>query len=71
MAQIHCNSAQADPYCISVLFLDGKIATLILQFCFKGQVGPSIFKMINLVPQLLFLDQSYPYIDVMLHNTMR
>jgi len=51
--------------------LKGKIATLILQLCSKGQVAPSTFKKINLVPQLLFLGQTCPYIDVMLYNTMR
>ena len=52
-------------------FLVGKIATVILQLCSKGQVGPSTFKKTNLVPQLLFLGQICPYTDVMLHNTMR
>jgi len=41
----------------------GKIATLVLQLCSKGQVGPSTFKKTNLVPQLLFLGQICPYTD--------
>ena len=56
-----------------VLFMEekGKIATLVLQLCSKGQIGPSTFKKTNLVPQLLFLGQICPYTDVMLHNTTR
>ena len=50
---------------------DGKIGTLVLQLCSKGQFDPSTFKKTNLAPQLLFLDQICLYIDVMLHNTMR
>ena len=52
-------------------FFEGKIVTLVLQLCSKGQVGPSTFKKTNLIPQLLFLGQICPYNDVMLHNTMR
>ena len=37
----------------------------------QGEVGPSIFKKTNLIPQFLFLGQICPYTDVMLHNTMR
>jgi len=36
----------------------------------KGQVGSSNFKKTNLISQF-FLGQICPYIDVMLHNTMR
>ena len=49
----------------------GKIDTLIFQLCSKDQFGPLAFKKTNLVPQLLFLGQIYPYTGVMLHNTMR
>ena len=44
---------------------------LVLQLYSKGQVHPSTFKKTNLVPQLLYLGQIHPYINVMLHNTMR
>jgi len=44
---------------------------MILQLYSKSQVGPSISKKTNLIPQLLILDQIRPYIDVLLHNTMR
>ena len=36
-----------------------------------GQVHPSTFKKINLIPQILFLGQIYSYINIMIHNTMR
>ena len=54
-----------------LLFFFGKNDTLVLQFSFKRQVGPSIFKKINLVSQFLFLGQIYSYTDVMLYNTIK
>jgi len=48
----------------------GNISTLVLQICSKGQISPSTFKKINLVPQLMFLGQICPYTYVVLHNTM-
>lgn len=52
-------------------FILGKIDILVLQLYSKDQVHLSSFKKINLVPQLLYLGQIHPYINVMLHNTMR
>jgi hypothetical protein len=49
----------------------GKIAVLLPQLWPEGQVHPSTFKSANIVPQLLFLSQSHPYADIILHNNMR
>ena len=51
-------------------FSKGKIGVFVPQLCLEGQVRPSTFRYVNLVPELLFLGQTHPYADVVLHINM-
>jgi hypothetical protein len=44
----------------------GKIATLVPELCTNGQLHPSTFKLVDLTPQLSFLGQTRPCVDVVL-----
>ena len=46
---------------------EGKIGILVPQLCSECQIGPSTFKLVNLVPQFLFSGQTYPCGNVALH----
>ena len=46
-------------------------AFLVLQLCSEGQLHPLTIRLANLVPQLLFLGQTHPCADTMLHFSMR
>jgi hypothetical protein len=51
-------------------FLIGKIGILVPQLWSEGQLHPSTFKLANIVPQLLFVGQTRPYVDIILHNNI-
>jgi hypothetical protein len=36
----------------------------------EGQLHPSTFKLANIVPQLSFLGQTHPYVDIILYNNI-
>ena len=57
--------------CFASLFFIRKINVLISQLYSWGQVGPSTFKLTNLIPQLLLLDQTYSCANAALLTNMK
>ena len=53
------------------MFYIGKIVKMVLKLFTGGQVRPRTFKRANMVPELTFLAQMYPYADVALQSAMR
>jgi hypothetical protein len=55
---------------ISYMICGGKIGVLVPQLWSEGQLHPLTFKLANIVPQLSFLGQTRPYVDIILYNNI-
>jgi hypothetical protein len=54
----------------SCIIKKGKIGVLVPQLWSEDQLHPSTFKLANIVPQLSFLGQTRPYVDIVLYNNI-